>query len=78
MMTWLEMVAHYKGYQNLLQESEPFRIAPRPRSRRDSLLPPGAAGIGAPHGPVGANVAGTLPRPGLSAVLAGSPGRTER
>jgi hypothetical protein len=37
MMTWLEMVAHYKGYQNLLQESEPFRIAPRPLSPRDSL-----------------------------------------
>lgn len=26
MMTWLEMVAHYKGYRNLLQESEEFRI----------------------------------------------------
>jgi len=37
MMTWLEMVAHYKGYQNLLQESERFRIAPRPLSPRDSL-----------------------------------------
>ncbi len=22
MMTWLEMVAHYKGYQNLLQENK--------------------------------------------------------
>lgn len=26
MMTWLEMVAHYKGYQNLLQENEEFRF----------------------------------------------------
>jgi len=37
MMTWLEMVAHYKGYQNLLQENERFRIPPRSLSPRDSL-----------------------------------------
>ncbi len=26
MMTWLEMVAHYKGYHNLLQEREEHRF----------------------------------------------------
>ena len=46
MMTWLEMVAHYKGYQNLLQESEPFRIAPRPRNRRDPFYRRALRGLG--------------------------------
>ncbi|MBC7225871.1 MAG: hypothetical protein H5T61_01380 [Thermoflexales bacterium] len=35
MMTWLEMVAHYKGYQNLLQESAQFRLPPTVRKPRD-------------------------------------------
>jgi len=46
MMTWLEMVAHYKGYQNLLQENEEFRFAPRPRNRRDSLHRRALRGLG--------------------------------
>ena len=46
MMTWLEMVAHYKGYQNLLQESGPFRIAPRPLSPRHSLHRRALRGLG--------------------------------
>jgi len=46
MMTWLEMVAHYKGYQNLLYESEEFRITPRPLNRRDSFYRRVLRGLG--------------------------------
>ena len=46
MMTWLEMVAHYKGYQNLLQENEEFRFALRPLSPRDSLHRRALRGLG--------------------------------
>ncbi len=46
MMTWLEMVAHYKGYQNLLLENERFRIPARPRNRRDSFYCRALRGLG--------------------------------
>ncbi len=37
MMTWLEMVAHYKGYQNLLQEREEIRFSRQIRPPRESF-----------------------------------------
>lgn len=45
-MTWLEMVAHYKGYRNLLQENERLRMTPRPLIRRDSLYCRALRGLG--------------------------------
>lgn len=45
-MTWLEIVAHHKGYQNLLQENERFRIPPRPTSQGDSLHRRALRGLG--------------------------------
>lgn len=46
MMTWLEIVAHYKGYQNLLQENESFRIPARPPIWRDALYRRALRGLG--------------------------------
>ncbi|MGQ9521414.1 MAG: hypothetical protein ACUVTV_01635 [Anaerolineae bacterium] len=45
-MTWLEMIAHYKGYQDLLQENERFRIPLRPLNQRDSLYRRALWGVG--------------------------------
>jgi hypothetical protein len=46
MMTWLERVAHYKGYQNLLQESEEFGFPLGGRKPRESFHCKALRGLG--------------------------------
>ncbi|MGB9776758.1 MAG: hypothetical protein ACPLYD_05725 [Anaerolineae bacterium] len=46
MMTWLEMVAHYKGYQNLLQERGELRFPRQIKTPRESLRCKALRGLG--------------------------------
>ncbi len=46
MMTWLEMVAHYKGYQNRLRGSTPFRAIPLIREPREPFVRKALRGLG--------------------------------
>lgn len=46
MMTWLEMVAHYKGYQNLLQENGELRFPLWVSKPRESFHRKALRGLG--------------------------------
>ncbi|MCS7283809.1 MAG: hypothetical protein RMK65_12395 [Anaerolineae bacterium] len=51
-MTWLEMVAHYKGYRNLLQENAPFTpLVWEPREFRKAGQRPDGRGQRVPERP---------------------------